>query len=72
MLLIKDMKHNVDDKEESQEALDDERVVGEPHHVIEHARESGTEEVPGGEGGGEETSHHGLSVGSCGLPMTNS
>ena len=71
-LLVEDVEDNVEDEEKYEEALDDERVVGEPHRVIEHARDCRSEEVPGGEGGGEEASHHGLGVGSCRQTVTDS
>ena len=64
--LVENVKHNIEHEEECDEALDDQGVVGEAHHVVEDARDRRPEEVAGGEGGGEEARDGGLGVCSCG------
>ena len=71
-LLIEEVKYNVEGEEYCEEALNDQRVVREPHQVIQHAGERWPEEVPGGEGRGEQPGHHSLSVGSCREPGPDS
>ena len=71
-LLVENVKDNVETEEKCEEALDDQRVVGEAHDIIQDAGQRRPEEVAGSEGGGEQPGDRGLRVRSCGESWTNS
>ena len=57
VVVVNEAEEKVEREDEYEETLDDEGVVGEPHQVVEDARQSWSTEVSRSEGRGEEAGH---------------